>query len=167
MPQRAKVRRSCCLRYGISSVGPRQSACGLPSRNPASNRAGDGFARNRPVGDAAARGFHFDQRLQPEHAARTVANQRDIEPARRGFARDGARHTLGADRESGGVARNVDLSRSSACPPGTIDQKVGDARRHAAIRLAIQHHGRRQRAISEAEYLFDGEAADRAWSHPA
>ena len=74
MPQRAKVSRSCFLRYGISSVRPRHSACGLPSRKPASNKPGHGLGGHRPVGDAALGGFDLHQRLQPEHAARAVAH---------------------------------------------------------------------------------------------
>ena len=38
-------------------------------------QAGDVLRRHRAVGDAARRRLHFDQRLEPEHAARAVAHQ--------------------------------------------------------------------------------------------
>ena len=44
-------------------------------------------------------------------------------------------------------------------PLGVINQEIGDFRRDSAVRLSIQHDRGRQRAITEAEDWFDGEAA--------
>src|SRR5271155_245047 len=44
-------------------------------------------------------------------------------------------------------------------PPGTINQEIGDIWRDSAVWFAIQHDRGRQRAISETEYLLQGEAS--------
>ena len=42
---------------------------------------------DRAEGDAARGQLDFHERLEPEHAARAVAHQADVEAARRGFFR--------------------------------------------------------------------------------
>ncbi|MCY1237955.1 hypothetical protein D9M72_506710 [compost metagenome] len=71
---------------------------------------------DRSVGHAPRFGLHLDQRLQPEHAARAVADNAHVLVARGGFARNGARHIVGAQRQRGGVARHEDGGdRDHAC----------------------------------------------------
>src|SRR4030095_12599929 len=60
--------------------------------------------RDRAEGDAAGLSLALEQRLQPEQAARPVADQRDPYAARFGGAADGLRHLVGADGESGCIA---------------------------------------------------------------
>src|SRR5579862_8080877 len=68
----------------------------------------DVFRSHRTVRDAPVGSFHFNQRLQPEHAARTVAHERDVETTRFCFVGDRARHAFGAHRKSSRVTRDID-----------------------------------------------------------
>ena len=69
---------------------------------------------DRPVADPAFVGRHFDQRLQPIHAARAGADDLDIEAALlEGFA-EAMRDFFGADAERAGIAGDED-ARAHAC----------------------------------------------------
>ncbi len=107
MPIRANVSRSCFLRYGISSVGPWPSAWSPPVSRPASSSDGDVLDGHRTVGDAALRRLDLDHRLQPEQAARTVADDLDGLAAPRALVGQRGRDVVGADRERGRIARHV------------------------------------------------------------
>ena len=141
-------------------MSPRHNGCGLPSRKPASNKPGNRLHRDRTVGDATLRGLHFHQRLQPEHAPRAVADHRHIEVPRRDlFRRSRApRRPLPPRAPRHRTERRLQCSRM---PPRVVDQEIGHLRRNPAVRFAIQHHRRRQRAVAQAVDRFHREAAIR------
>ena len=69
---------------------------------------GDIGGRDRPIGDPAGGGIDLDQRLEPEQAARSVADDLHAQAPPDQFSLDGARDRLGANGERGDVARDVD-----------------------------------------------------------
>jgi hypothetical protein len=64
--------------------------------------------RDRTIGDATPRRGDFDQRLEPDHAARTVAHQLDGNPASCRFFADGRGNGIGAEGQRGGITRDED-----------------------------------------------------------
>ena len=76
---------------------------------------GDILRHDRAIGDAPLRRLDLDHRLEPEHAARAVADDLDGGAARLRFPGDGLRHRLGTDREGGGVDRHEDADRRAHC----------------------------------------------------
>src|SRR5690606_36269521 len=71
-------------------------------------QARDFLLLDRAEADAAGVGRDFDQRLQPEHAARAVAHELDVDAARLCLLGNGGRGFIGAQRQRVGIARNVD-----------------------------------------------------------
>ncbi|MNN44994.1 hypothetical protein D3C81_1593070 [compost metagenome] len=69
---------------------------------------------DRSVGHAPRFGLHLDQRLQPEHAARAVADDAHRLAAAGGFAFDRAGHFIGAQRQRGRIARHEEGSDGGA-----------------------------------------------------
>ena len=55
----------------------------------------------------------FHQRFEPQHAARAVADDGDMDAALRRFGGNGVGHIVGAQRQRGGVARNKDFHADS------------------------------------------------------
>ena len=70
-------------------------------------QAGHIVHRHRAIGHAAGRRGHLKQRLQPEQPPRTIAHQRQGQPARRGLVGQTAGHTVGPHRQRSRVARQV------------------------------------------------------------
>ena len=120
MPQRAKVRRSWFLKYGISSGQPVRERVLAAVEEIRLEQARHVGRLHRAVGDAALRRLHFDQRLQPQHAARAVADDLDLAVALLGFGSDRLGDGIGAHRQRGGIAGNEDLdhARGSAIEVG-------------------------------------------------
>src|SRR5262249_7208593 len=61
------------------------------------------------VADTTARRDDFDERFEPVHAARAIANDARVDVARLGFFGDRLRSRLCAERERAGIARNVNV----------------------------------------------------------
>ena len=77
--------------------------------NPTSNRLGTSPGVDRAIGNAAVAGRDLDQRLQPEHAARAVADDRRRRAPRAAASRAIASATSSAPtRQRAGIARDVD-----------------------------------------------------------
>ena len=70
---------------------------------------GDILRRHGPESHTALGGFNFDQRLKPEHAARTIADDLDRLAALFGLASNRGGDTVSAHGESGCIARNVNF----------------------------------------------------------
>lgn len=68
---------------------------------------GDVGCREVRIADAARRGAHFDERLEPQQPARAVAHELDRDAARGRLRLDRARERVGADRERGRIARHM------------------------------------------------------------
>ncbi len=60
-----------------------------------------------PVGDPSARRRHLHQRLQPIRAARAVADELQLQSARRRFASNRVRNLPRAERESAGITGHI------------------------------------------------------------
>ena len=114
MPQRAKVSRSCFFKIRNLFGEAETKRVRLPFQKSGVEQAGHRVRGNGSVSDAAARSFHLDQRLQPEHAARTVADHEYVAAARSDLFRDRAGDGVGAYRERRGVARNINLHAHAA-----------------------------------------------------
>ena len=73
---------------------------------------------DRAIGNAPARRGDFDQRLQPDHAARTVAHELDGDAPPRGFLRHGCGHGIGPQGQRGGITgdENRHRHRSASSP---------------------------------------------------
>ena len=65
-------------------------------------------SRHRPIGDPASRRLHLDERLQPIHPARTVADDLDSNLAALCRGGQSLCHLVGADRDSARITRNED-----------------------------------------------------------
>jgi hypothetical protein len=62
--------------------------------------------RHRPVSDPPRRGLDLDERFQPSHPARAVANDLDRAPEPRRAVLQGCRDLIRATRDRKGVARH-------------------------------------------------------------
>src|SRR6185312_1786316 len=82
---------------------------------------------DRAEGDAAGLGLDLEQRLQPEQAARAVADQRDFDAAGVGGAAHGLRHFMGTDGEGGGIARHEDAHAHRPSSPSAISRSKAAA----------------------------------------
>ena len=111
-PTRAKVRRSCFLKYGISSVAPWPNGCDFPEVKPASNNAGTSCALHGSVRHARARDVHLDQGFEPQEAARAVADEFDGDAAMLGLRENRPGGLIGTHAERRGVARHENLYRT-------------------------------------------------------
>ena len=60
------------------------------------------------VADAACGRLHFDERFEPEHAARSVTDHLDGDPLGRGHLGDPRGDLVGAHRARRRVTRNID-----------------------------------------------------------
>ena len=69
---------------------------------------------HRAVGDAAVGRLDLDQRLQPQHAARAVADDLDLGVALLGLGGDRLGDVIGAHRKGGCIARYEDLDHAAA-----------------------------------------------------
>jgi hypothetical protein len=78
---------------------------------------------NRAVGDAALRRRHFHHRLQPQHAARAIADDLDRGLRLVGFRLDRQRHFIGAERDRRRVAWDVDRDHHRPSSASTIWSK--------------------------------------------
>ena len=102
----------------------------------------DVCGRDRTVGDAALGRPDLDHRLQPEQAARSGADDLDIEPATFGAGGDGFGDAVGAETEGDGVAGNVDrdahdaISFRAASRPSAVRRATGRSSTRAPGPLA-------------------------------
>jgi hypothetical protein len=71
---------------------------------------------HRAVSDTALRGDDFDQRLQPEQAARAVAHDADFYTLLFRCSRNGCCNFIGAKRERGCIAGNIKLDAHAFSP---------------------------------------------------
>ena len=97
MPTRAKVRRVCFLKNGMSSTRPRERLAAF--EHAGVEQAVDVGGLGRPVTYAALWPLDFDGRLEPVHAARAGAYDLDVEPALLDGLEQSAGHLVGADAE--------------------------------------------------------------------
>ena len=106
-------------RHPVERLGWAKTQAMLAGRRQACvEQRGDVRRRHGAIGDPPLRRFDLDQRLQPEHAARAVADDLDGDPATLRLLHDGSRDTLGADRKRGGIDRNKDADwRAHASAP--------------------------------------------------
>ena len=108
MPQRAKVRRVWAerngWRHGVADA-QRVRAGGLQH---GVENGGDVGRGDGSVGDAAGGGGDFDQRFEPEEAARAVAHELRGEAAPGEFGLHRARHLVGADGKGSDVGGHVE-----------------------------------------------------------
>ena len=75
---------------------------------------------HRTVRDTALRGDDFDQRLQPEQAARTVAHDVDFQLVFGGRFGNGSRNFIRTERQRGGIAGNVEGDGHAFSPSSSI-----------------------------------------------
>ena len=137
-PQRAKVRRFWRLRNGIVLRPAERAAHARRRQETGVEQAGHIGRRHRPVGDAARRRLHFDQRLEPEQRrASRCARARRQGRAARPRASDGGRDLSAPTRQGRGIARN-DRSRTSSCraPRGQLRVEPALVERATARRRA-------------------------------
>jgi hypothetical protein len=104
MPQRAKV----VLVIGDFVGGAVRELMLLAFQEAALEEARNVGGLHRAVGDAAGRRFNLDQRFEPKHAARAVADDLDLGVALLGFGGNGLGDGIGAHRQSGSIARDID-----------------------------------------------------------
>ena len=91
-----------------------------PRSSPAATSPGTSRCRHRAVGDAARGALDFDQRLEPEQAARTVAAELDLASRARASAASRCARRVGTERERAGIARNVDRdAHAFTCAPAS------------------------------------------------
>ena len=114
--------------------------------------------RNGPVTDAAGSRFDFDKRLKPEEAARSGANELDLEAATARLVANRVRDKIRAD----GERRRI---RGDENPDGHCDfaLRCGDDRVdpivvQAADRRPVKQGGGGKGAIAKAVNGFDVEA---------
>ena len=156
MPQRAKVSRVCLARNGICSVMAERAGArrlrGCRSRTARAHRAASPGQRR-----CGRRRLDLDQRLQPIHAARAIANDLAVDAARRRSLLRIALATLSApSAKRAGIARDVDARRLIARTSAAISSS-----RAASSRPITRRRASPRRAGAEAE------AIDRLQRHRA
>ena len=109
-PTRAKVRRVWAFIQGRSSVGPERDGV----RGEVAHQGGRVGGLEGAEGVADAVRLDLDQRLQPDHPARAVADDLDRDAGGLGGGADRLGHGVGAERAGGGVAGDEDLHHRSA-----------------------------------------------------
>ena len=89
---------------------------GAPDQEPAFEQRAGVRIRDRTVTHPAGRGLDFDERLQPEKAARTGAHDREVDAPIARLSRKRSGDGVGADGEGGGIAGDEDLRVHDAFP---------------------------------------------------
>ena len=99
---------------------------------------------------APAGHLELDHRLEPQQAARSVADELDFEAPARRFRRDRVRRCIGAHGAGGRIAGHVDLERAHrASGPQRLHQLIETLGRNPALQLLVDHQRGSQGAIAE------------------
>src|SRR5262249_11372336 len=89
---------------------------------------------DRAVGHPAVDGGDLDQRLEPEQAARAVADDADVQPARGRLPGHGGRHLVRADRAGRRVAGDEDRGHDAGTPASARAVATRPSKRSASTR---------------------------------
>src|SRR5579862_5483745 len=87
---------------------------------------------HRAVAEAARAGLHFDERLEPKHAARAVADHLDGCATPRSFLSYGPRDRIGAERACCGLPRHIDFDAHRAPTALAVDRSAAVSPESAA-----------------------------------
>ena len=114
--------------------------------------------RDRTIADAAGRGFDLDQRLEPKEAARSGADDLNVEAAAARLVRDRAGDRVRADGERRRIGGNEDAHAHCVFRCGAGDDRVDAIAIETADRLAVEQGGGGEGAVAEAIDRFDVKA---------
>eukprot|EP00043_Microstomoeca_roanoka_P029775 m.23134 g.23134 ORF g.23134 m.23134 type:complete len:587 (+) comp9442_c0_seq1:1952-3712(+) len=92
------------------------------------------FGLHRAKGQAAIVGADFDQRFQPDHPARAVAYDGDIDAALGGFGGDRVGNVIGTQGDGGGIKGDPDLHQRA---PSRILSSFAASARPTSLPLTI------------------------------
>ena len=116
---------------------------------------------DRAVGDTPFRSGDFNERLEPEHPARTVAHEADFMSTDGRLPHDRGRYVLGADRTSGGVQRHEYDGRFHQ--RAFVRQEATSSSKPASSTLPFSRPSTstagESAAIAETEHLLEGQSA--------
>ena len=151
----------------LSRCRPAAARARRPSSMPASSSLGTVAGRDRTIGDAPGGRHHFDQRLEPVQAARTIAHDAHRAAARRRPRLSSAlRHPIGAQRNGAGIAGHEDgdrsaLMRARPTRSASSSKRSGVTRPCSSPLTIIDGCAG---AVAQAVHGFERDAAVGAWS---
>src|SRR5262249_46643769 len=91
----------------------RQERLGVAAQQAGIEQAADALGLDGAEAMAYAADLDLDQRLEPQHAARAVADDLDRHPGRGGRTGDRCRHCVSSDGHGSGIPRNEDTHGAS------------------------------------------------------